>query len=799
MIDLSRLAATFRGLLRRPGYTLAAVLTLAVGIGASTAVFSLLYGSLLRPLPYPEADRLIRVHNAYAATGGGGPFATPNYLDLAAGNRTLDELVGYQVKSVNLATEAAPERVRSLAVTANFFAGLGVAPALGRGFEAGEDRAAAPRVAVISDRLWRDRFAGRSQALGETLRLNGDLYTVVGVLPASFWFPGEAEIVVPFAWSEEDLADGRRGHRWLAAFGRLQPGVGESAAQQDLAALTDRIAATFPDNNEGWTVDTMPFEEFALGRSRASLWLLTGAVALVLLIGCVNVANLMLVASERRRREVALRAALGAGWQRLAAGHLAEGLALSSLAAVVGLGLAYAGMRLALGLYGDALPRAGAIELNLPVALVAVGLALVTGVAVGLVPALRLDVGALQEELARGGRGNARGSSRLQKVLVGAEVAVAVVLAAGAGLLVHSFWNLHEVDSGVEPAGAMVFRLELPAASYPEPERVSAFYDRALDEIGRLPAVEQVGISPRVPLQGGMNITSLPSPDDPEVEAAFVEIRQVSPGFFAAAGIPLRRGRLLGAADASADDDVVVISEELAATLFPEGDALGKRILRHWNEVGYEVVGVVGGVREFGVGGEKRPAVYWLYPALDATTAMTFVVRTRGDDPLRVVPEIRNVLASLDPTLPIYELRTMDDVVIETIGNRWFATTLFSIFGALALALAACGIFGVLAYVVEQRSREIGVRMALGATRAGVTRLVVGEMVRLVAGGLVVGVAVALAASRLLADLLYEVAPYDPATLATVALVALAVAALAAWLPVRRATGLEPTVALRQE
>lgn len=798
MLDTARFAQTLRSLFRRPGYTVAAVLTLAVGIGASTAIFSLLYGALLRPLPYPDADRLLRVHNVYEATGGGGPFATPNYLDLARQNRTLDELVGYSVQSLNLAMGTVPDRVRGLAVTANFFDGLGVRPVVGRGFEAGEDRESAPRVVVISSRLARDRLGRRDAALGQTLLLNGESHTVVGVLPETFWFPGEPQVVVPFAWAEGDLADDNRGSRWLTAFGRLKPGVGEGSARADLTALTDRIAEEFPSNNEGWTIQTMPFDEFVLFRSRTSLLLLTGAVVLVLLIGCVNVANLMLVRSERRQREMAVRSALGASKTGLTATYLLESVTLALLAAGAGLAMAYGGMRLLLGLYGSALPRAETIELSTPVALFAIALALVTGIAVGLVPSLRLDMDTLQAVLRKGGPGAMAGTGRLQKVLVGTEVAVAVVLVALAGLLIHSFWKLNAVDTGIEPQNAMVFRVELPPGAYGEEEGIAHFYDRALQEIGRLPGVEHVGISPRVPLQGGYNITSLPSPQDPELVASFVEIRQVSPDYFAAAGIPLLRGRLLEPAESKPGSDVVVISDVLARTLFPEGGALGQRILTHWNDVGWEVVGIVGSVREFGVDQGKRPSVYWPYPSQSATGAMTFVVRTETE-PLRVLPQIRQVIAGLDSTLPLYGIRTLEDVVIETVGNRWFATTLLVAFGGLALVLAALGIFGVLAYVVEQRTREVGIRMALGATRGSVTGLVVREGVQLVLVGLLAGYLIAVAASRLLTDLLFEVEPTDPLTLLGVTGLALAASLTAAYLPARRAARLQPMIALREE
>lgn len=799
-METTHVRQTFRSILRRPGYTLTAVLTLAVGIGASVAIFSLLHGALLRPLPYPDADRLIRVHNVYQATGGTGPFATPNYVDLARRNRTLQELAGYSVRSLNLATEAAPDRVRALAVTANFFDALGVRPVVGRAFQDGEDREGAARVAVIGARLWLDRFQGRRDVLGRTLQLSGETHTIVGVLPASFWFPGDPVVVLPFAWGESDLADGNRGSRWLSAFGRLRPGIGEEAARGDMAAITARIAEEFPGNNEGWTIVTTPFREFALGGGRTSLFLLAGAVGLVLLIGCVNVANLMLVRGERRQREMALRTALGAGRARLVRGFLLESTTLGVLAGVLGVGFAYAGIRLLLALYGGSLPRAETIGLSLPVLFFAAGLAVATGVAVGLIPSLRLDMTRLQDALRQGGGGSLGASSRLQRILVGGEVAVAVVLVAGAGLLMHSFWNLNRVETGVDPERAMVFGVELPTSgAYSEATDVAGFYDRALQEIARHPGVEHVGISPRVPLQGGYNITTLPSPDDPEIEASFVEIRQVSPDFFAAAGIPLLRGRLFEESEAREGSDVVVISDVLAETIFPDGEALGKRILTGWNDVGWEVVGIVGSVREFGVTRDRRPAVYWPYPARYASNAMTFVVRTVDDNPLTVVPAIRDIFAGLDASLPLYGIRTMENVVIETTGSRWFATTLFVAFGAVALALAALGIFGVLAYVVEQRTREIGLRMALGATRRVVIRSVVAEGVKLVGVGLVVGLLVAGFSSGLLAELLFEVEPTDPVTLLLVSIVAVGTGLGAAYLPARRAARLQPMEALREE
>lgn len=795
---LLRIRLTLRALLRRPGYAIAAVLTLSLGIGASTAIFSLLYGSLLRPLPYPEPDELIRVHNAYLESGGGGPFATPNHVQLATENRTLDELVGYSFRSLNVAAESAPERIRGVAVTANFFDGLGVGPVLGRGFEEGEDRESAARVVVLDHRVWTDRFAGRPDVLGEQLRLNGEAHTVVGVLPASFWFPGDPQVVVPFSWGEDDLADGNRGSRWLSAFGRLAPGVAEPAARDDMGAITDRIARAFPGNNEGWTVVTMPFQEHAIGRSRTSLLLLTGAVVMVLLIGCVNVANLMLVRSERRQREIAVRAALGAGRRRLTAGFVGESLALAGAGALGGLALAWGGTRALLGLYGDALPRAEQVGMNVPVLAFAIGAALLAGLLIGLVPAMRLDVGRLYHALRHGGHASTAAGSPMQRALVGIQVALAVVLVAGAGLLMNSFWHLNRVETGVNPENTLVFQVELPAGSYESPASREQFFQRAIDEIAGIPAVRHVGITGRTPLQGGSNITSLASPDDPELEARFVETRRVNADFFAAAGIPLVSGRLFDESEERAGAGIVVISDVLAATLFPRGDGLGKFLFATDSTPGYEVVGVVGSVREFGVTRDKRPAVYWPFPGSFAPYSMVFLVRTAGE-PMATLPQVRQTMAGLDPTLPLFAVRTMEDVVIETVGDRWFATALFAAFGIIALGLAALGIFGVLAYLVEQRTREIGIRMALGATSRTVTRLVVREALRMTLTGLAIGLVTAVFASRLLADLLFEVEPADPLTLLAVTAVAAATGALAGYMPARRAARLQPMLALREE
>jgi len=795
-------AATGRMVLRSPAYALTVVLTLALGLGASTAMFSVLYGALLRPLPYPEPDQLVRVHNRFEATGGSGPFSIPNFLDVREQSRAFQAMAGYQGTSVTLADETSSERIGGLRVTANFLDALGVAPTMGRSFTKGEDREGADRTVILTHELWSTRFVEDPEIVGREIRIDDRPHTVIGILPESFWFPGDPRLLVPFSWDEEDTADAGRGNRSLSAIARIGAGgaTPPEVLARELTAITDRIAESHPDNQEGWVVTVEPFREYVFARSRTSVYLLSGAVGLLLLIACVNVANLMLVRGERRARETAVRAALGAGRGTLVGESLVHSLSLAAIAGLIGLGLAYVFTDLLLALYGDSLPRAESIGLNLPVLAAALGLVVVTGIAVGMIPVLRLRMRRLQEILRGGGRGEAAAANRIQRFLVVGQVALAVILVTGSALLIQSFRNLNAVDAGVDPERALTFTTQISPLAYPSGPERQDFFERAVERIGSLPGVEAVGISELTPLQGGWNITSLPSPDDPELEAAFVELRRVSPDFFRAAGIDLVRGRTFEPSEYGGGSAVVVISDELARTIFPDGEVLGKRILPDWwNEVGYEVVGVVESVREFGVEREPRPAVYWPFGETAPPARMTFVVRTASDEPLDVFPGIRAAMAELDPAAPLFGVRSMKDVVVETMGERVFTTSLFMVFGAAALLLAGIGVFSVLAYLVEQRTREIGIRLALGSSRSAVQRLVAREATVLAGVGLVVGGAVALLSTSTIEGMLYGVSANDPLVLGVVAAVAAAGAAVAAWLPARRATRVDPMIAMREE
>lgn len=789
--------ATARTMRRTPGYAATVVLTLALGIGATVAMFSVLHGALLRPLPWADADELVQVNNRFEASGGSGPFSIPNYLDVRAATTSLTGLAGYAVRSVTLTEEGPADRARALGVTANFLQVLGVEPARGRDFDPDADRQGADRTLLISHGAWLSRFAGDPEIIGREVRVDGVPHRVIGLLPEDFWFVGDPQFLVPFAWDEGALSDDNRGSRSLPTIGRLAPGFTPETAAEELTGITDGIGERFPANQEGWVATAVPLKEAVLGGAAGSVWLLMGAVGVVLLVACVNAANLMLVRGEQRTRETAVRAALGAGRGTLTLQHLAESVALALVAGALGVALAEILTRILLGLWGGDLPRASTIGLNPMVLTAAVGLVFATGLLVGLVPTLRLDVHRIHDVLRGGGRGSAERGSRLQRLLVVGEVALAVLLVSGAALLIQSFRNVTSVEMGIDPDGAMTFMVQLPDSWTAAPER-QRFFEEAVAGIQRLPAVASVGISERTPLQGGYNITSLPSPDDPEIEASFVEVRRVTPGFFDAAGIDLIRGRLFDDTERGGAG-VVVISQRLAETIFPDGEWLGKRILPEWNEVGWEVVGVVESVPEFGPERDLRPAVYWPFGENDPPGTMTFVVRTGDDDPLAVASDVRGVVAGLEAAAPVFAMRTFNDVLLETLGDRVFATTLFVAFGALALLLAVVGVFSVLAHMVEQRTREIGIRLALGASAAGVQRMVARETAALAGIGLVVGGGAALLSSSVLEGLLFGITATDPRIIAAVVLVSAMGAAAASWLPARRAMRVDPMVAMREE
>lgn len=787
-----------RSVRRSPGFAATAILTLALGIGANTAIFSVVYGALLRPLPYVEPDRVMRIADRWHTQArGGSSMSVSNYLDLKERARSLDGFAAYSAQAFNLSFGDEPARVTGMDITHDLFAVLGARPQLGRFFAPEDDVEGAERVVVLSDRLWRDRFQADPGVVGRVVSLNAEPHTVIGVTARDFTFGGEPQIFRTFSWTAQQRET--RGSRYISGIGRLAPGATAEGARAELMSLFDELAREYPGANENWSVDLYPLRLAVVGRSSNTILLLAGAVGLVLLIACANVANLMLARAESRQRELAIRSALGAGRARLILHFAGEGLVIALAGGLLGVGLAFAGVRVLLARFGGVVPRAAEIGIDGGVLAFTLLVSCLTGVLIGLVPALRpRPVG---DALREGGRGHARGGSRLRRALVTAEIALAVVLVTGASLVLQSFWRAARTDTGLgDESRVLTVRFELPVARYDDLATVMAFHDRLLERVRALPGVEAAGEVNRLPfLSGNSNVTRVEPMGDPERWANFVELRYVSPGYFDAVGIPLLAGRAPEAFDADTSRAPVIwLSEGVARQLFDDGDAVGRRVDLKWMPDGYEVAGVVGDVREFGPDRAPPPAMYFVAgTAFSQPLAMSLVVRGAGGDPLALLPAVRGILRDLDPDVPLHRPMSLAGLIDESLGDRRFAFSLLGLFAALALLLGAVGIYGVMAYDVAQRTREMGIRLAVGADRRDIVRLVLRGAGGLTVFGLAIGLAGALAAGRLLSGLLYEIEPTDARTLGVVLAVMLGAALFACWVPARRAARVPPLEALR--
>ncbi|HEU4631138.1 MAG TPA: ABC transporter permease [Gemmatimonadaceae bacterium] len=791
-----------RGLRRQPLYALAALVTLAVGIGATTAVFSVVRGVLLRPLPYPEADRVVRVASVHA--GEQIAVSPPDFVDWRARGRSFAGLAASYESTVSLTGAGQPERFLQARVTADLFDVLGVRPLLGRTFVAGEDEPGAPQVAVLGERLWRTRFGADSGILGRVLVLDDVPTTVVGVVPAAVRYPSAVDLWLPARLAPDDLAPSSRGARWLTVVGRLAPGATLAGARAEMHAVARQLAAEDPKHDAGWDAAVVPLREQLVGDVRTPLLVLLGAVGFVLLIAAANVASLSLARATARRAELAVRVALGAGRGRLVRQLVTESLCLAALGALGGVGLALLGTRLLVRLAPPGLPRLPDVRVDAGVLVFAAVVALATGVAVGLATALQAGAADPSARLREGGRGAAGQAAHLRwrGGLVVTEIALAIVLLVGAGLLLRSFGRLTDVDPGFRPEGVATFSVTL-SARYDTPERQRLFAAALLERVRALPGVDAAGSSFNLPFTDASFRLTFTIDDRPLADGAEeprAQFRMVSPGYFAAMGIPLRRGRAFTDADRDGAPYVVVLSEETARRFFPGEDPIGRRIETGWSDGGAElggvVVGVVGDVRQFGLADDLTPHVYVPY-AQWPIDELTVVAHTRGD-PARLVAEARDVVQALDPALPVYDATTLPRLLGASLGAQRFYLALLAIFAGVAVVLAAVGIYGLVAYGVAARAREIGVRVALGATPGGVVRLLVRQGLRLAAVGIVAGLAGAATLARLLRGLLFEVGTADPATYAAVAAAVAALVVAATWLPARRAARIDPTEALRE-
>jgi putative ABC transport system permease protein len=785
---------------KNPGLTAAVLVTLALGIGANAAVFTILNTVLLRPLPYAEPDRLVRVWESNPQRGWPQFSASqPNFMDWCSQSVSFERLAASTSRGMNLTVNGEAERIPGMAVSHGFFPMLGVKPALGRGFRPEEDApGSGERVVLMTRGLWQRRFGGDPAIIGRTIAVDDVPHTVIGVVPEFYWRP--FELFVPL---RADAAGDRSDHR-LSVYGRLKPGVVLSQAEVELRGLADRLARQYPDTNTGWTVSLQAFFDWTVpGESRRALYVLLGALALVLLIASANVAGLLLARATARRREIAIRAALGASRWRLIRQLLAESLMMSVIGGALGLLLAQWGID-ALGVAaGDAVPRADEISLDLRVLLFTLGVSLVTGILFGLAPALQATRVDFHSTLKEGGTGGAA-RQRARNALVVAEVALSLVLLVGVGLLLRSLVALLDVKPGYETSNLLIARITLPETRYPSAKEFAAFHERLRERLRGLPGVEAASTASGLPMDGNntvmeVHVDGAGAAADGQHPSA--DWRLVAPGYFRTMGIPILRGRDLDERDFTPDTrDLrgVVINEELARRLWPGQDPIGREF-HPWNarNPAVAVVGVVGDVRLTALDTTPEPAVY-MNSNQGVWNPMQIVVRTKGD-PSAFAGLLRAEVRALDPGVPVARVRTMDEVIDQSTASRRFMMTLLAIFASVALLLSGVGLFGLMAYLVSQRTHDIGVRMALGARRRHIFGLVLGHGMLLTALGLGAGLAAALAFARLMRSMLFGVGAHDPLTLIATMLVLVLVALLACCVPARRAVRVDPIVALRYE
>jgi putative ABC transport system permease protein len=800
-----------RMLLKQPGFTLIAVLTLALGIGANTAIFSVVNAALLRPLPYKEPDRLVTILEMKLPQFRESTASPGNFLDWKKQNTVFERLVAYLNPPFNLVGTGDPEQLRGMKVTDGFFAMLGAQPLLGRDFLPEEDQPGRNNVVILSHGLWQRRFGGAANIVNQKLTLSGQSYTVIGVMPATFQF-GELslDLWTPMAFTVQD-AQNHRGHFLAGILGQLKPGVTLEQARAEMTAIAERLAEQYPDTNTGWSVKLMPLLEFTVRNIKPALLVLLGAVTFVLLIACANVANLLLGRAAGRQKEIAMRTALGAGRLRIIRQLLTESALLAAVGGAVGLLLAKGGMDLLLKLAPQNLPRMSGVSLDGRALAFTAAITLLTGVIFGLVPALAAAKPNLSETMKDAGHGSTEGARRqfVRNTLVVLEVASALVLLVGAGLLIKSFWRLQKVDPGFNPDNALTASAPMPRTKYQDNVQRVAFFQQLVEKVSALPGVQAAGIltpNTAMPLSGGyvqaFEIQGrAPLPPDANQNTNFYA---VDAGFFKAMGIPLLRGRLLTERDNGDAPHVAVINETMAKKMFPDEDPLGKRLTftGSSNLDWYEIVGVVGDVKQYGLDQPTPMQTYEPYvqqpPSSLALASMTLIVRTAGA-PADFTAAIRNAVLQIDKEQPLSNIRTLDQLLSTSIAQRRFTMLLLGVFAAVALVLAAVGIYGVLSYVVTQRTHEIGIRMALGAAQRDVLKLVVGRGMLLTLLGVATGLAAAFALTRLMTTLLFGVSTTDPLTFSLISLLLITVALLACWIPARRATKVDPLTALRHD
>ncbi len=793
--------------MKRPASTVVALVTLALGIGVNTAIFSAVDSILLRPLPLKDPERLVSIWEQGLAQVHQNEVAPANFFDLRTQNQSFEGVGAHGPQDINLTGDGEPERLNGVLVTANVLSILGVEPALGRTFLANEDQAGQERVVVLSDELWQRRFNRDASIVNRNITLNGESFTVVGVMPRGFFFPErDTELWLPWAMEPEQASG--RGDHYLRLVARLKSGTTLKQANADVASIAGRLATEYPRTNEGLGFIVNTLHQDYVGDLRLPILIMFAAVGLVLLIACANVANLLLAQATTRRREIAIRIALGARRWTIVRQLLVESLLLASAGGLLGVLGALWGVQALAKLLPETLSKLQTVNVDARVLLFTFGVSLLTALIFGGLPALlaaRAKPGQTLSDVARDVAGGTSGRY-VRRVLVVSEVALAVVLLVGAGLLIRTFQLLRQVNTGFSTENMLTMRMVLPMPKYAKPEARRAFYDETLQRVKALPGVESAGMISFLPLSfNGMNfsfsVEGQASPGD--MKLPFALYRVVSPDYFQAMGIPLQRGRFFDAHDSPDSPPVIVISRQLGERYWPGEDPTGKRLKigpldspNPW----LTVVGVVSDVRQAGLYGDPRMDIYAPY-AQDRRAFIAprdLVLRTKGDA-ASVAAAVRQAVWSVDKDQPVSHVRMMDEVFAAAISQERFQALLLGLFAALALVLACVGLYGVISYAVAQRTHEIGVRMALGAQPVDVLRLVLRQGMALTFAGLVVGIGVGLLATRVLTEMLYGVTPRDPLTFVGVPALLLLVAFLACYIPARHATRIDPLVALRYE
>jgi putative ABC transport system permease protein len=800
-----------RTLAKSPGFTIVAVLTLALGIGANSAIFSVINGVLLKPLPYPEPQQLVTVWGRF--TGIGLPndrnwFSAPEFKDLQELGRAFSDEATMTDASFNITTGGTPERVEGAAVSPALFTMLGLQPIAGRIFLPEEAQPGRDQVVLLGYGLWERRFGSDRDVVGRTLNVNGKPMKVVGILPKGFNYPLAAEMWQPLAFTADDLKPNNRGNHGYLVLARIKPDLSLGQARADMQLVTKAIIdrnQSYPYSRFNYALQLVPLLEYTVGDVRAVLWVITGAVGFVLLIACVNVASLLLARASAREREIAIRVAIGAGRGQIVRQLLTESVTLALLGGVLGLLLAPVALRGILQLGTVALPRMSEVGIDARVLLFTMAITLGTGILFGLAPALHASRRAPSEDLKEGGRSGTSGSAanRMRRALVVAEVAFSVILLAGAGLLIRSFMQVLGVDTGVHADQVLTMRISLPEERYSKPEQVRGFYSEVLRRVQSLPGVEAAGAANSLPLsgQGGSGTATVDTQEVPlDQTTPEVDWHPVTPGYFQAMGIPLLRGRYFEERDSADAAPVAIIDDAFARAYWPNEDPIGKRAKlggRQSTSPWKTIIGVVGHVHYRALEAPSRVQFYWPEAQRPANT-MSLVVRT-AREPLALALAVEKEIFAVDPDQPVYQVRSMEQLKSEWVSRRFLTLLLVGLFAGLALMLASIGIYGVMAHSVGLRSHEIGIRMTLGASRGDVLRMILGQGAGLSGIGLGVGLVAAVALTRLMSSMLYSTSADDPLTFVGVALLLVAVALLACYIPARRATRVDPLVALRYE